>query len=66
MKNRIQELRNNMGVSQQQCADDIGIPLRTFQRYENGTLIGLERLKKIAEYFHVSIDDLIIGQEEDN
>ena len=58
MKNRIQELRNNKGVTQQQCADDVGISLRTLQRYEDGRLGGIAYLKRLAEYFGVSIDEL--------
>lgn len=65
MENNIRKLRIKMGVSQQQCAEDIGISLRTLQRYEKGYLGGIEYLKKIANYFNVSLDDLGVISEKD-
>ena len=65
MKNNIRELRNEKGISQQRCADDIGISRRTLQRYEKGSLGGIEYLKKIADYFHVSLDELGVAPEEE-
>ena len=58
MKNRIQELRKKKGVSQQKCAEDVGISIRTLQRYEKGHLGSLEYIKKLADYFNVHIDEL--------
>ena len=58
MKNNIRELRVKKGISQQQCADDIGISIRTLQRYEKGSLGGIEYLNKLADYFGVSLDEL--------
>ena len=66
MKNNIRELRNEKGISQQRCADDIGISRRTLQRYEKGSLGGIEYLKKIADYFKVSLDELGVAPEEEN
>ena len=66
MRNKIRELRIKKGISQQQCADDIGISRRTLQRYEKGSLGGIEYLKKIADYFHVSLDELgVISEGEE-
>ena len=65
MRNKIRELRIKKGISQQQCADDIGISIRTLQRYEKGYLGGIEYLKKIADYFDVSLDDLGVISEKD-
>ena len=66
MENNIRKLRIEMGISQQKCADDIGISIRTLQRYEQGYLGGIEYLKKIADYFNVSLDDLGVISERDN
>ena len=65
MKNNIRDLRIKMGVSQQKCADEIGISIRTLQRYEQGYLGGIEYIKKIADYFHVSLDELGVAPEEE-
>lgn len=59
MRNSIKRLRNERGISQQKCADEIGISLRTFQRYENGETIGVGFYKKLAAYFGVSLDTLL-------
>ena len=33
---QIRELRNELGMKQQQCADAIGVNIRTWQKYESG------------------------------
>ena len=60
------EWRLKKGLSQQQCADEIGLSLRTLQRYEQGSLGGIKYLKKIANYFDVSLDELGVIPEEEN
>ena len=54
----LRKLRKEKGMSQQKCADEIGISLRTLQRYEKGKYGYAEYLIKIAEYFEVSFDDI--------
>lgn len=66
MENNIRELRVKMGISQQRCADEIGISRRTLQRYEQGYLGGIEYLKKIADFFDVSLDELGVFPEKGN
>ena len=34
----LKELRKQKGLTQQKCADFLGIPLRTYQNYENDKL----------------------------
>ncbi len=65
MENNIRDLRIKMGLSQQKCADEIGISIRTLQRYEQGYLGGIEYLKKIADYFDVSLDELGVVSEKE-
>ena len=65
MGNIIRDLRIKMGLSQQKCADEIGISKRTLQRYEKGMLGNIEYLKKIALYFDVSLDELGVAPSKE-
>lgn len=56
---RIKELRENFGIQQKELALELGIPSNTLSQYENERREpGVEMLKKIAQYFHVSTDYL--------
>ncbi len=59
MKNQIKELRQSRGISQQRCADELGISMRTLQRYEKGETENLSHFIKLAEYFQVDLDVLL-------
>ncbi len=59
MENRIKELRRDRKISQQKCADDLGISIRSLQRYEKGETENLSYFIKLAEYFNVELDDLL-------
>lgn len=57
---RLKEIRNSRKLTQQQVADLLSIPLRTYQNYERGinepdTAI----LCKMADYYGVSVDYLV-------
>ena len=65
MENQIKNLRKSRGISQQKFADDIGVSLRTLQRYEKGETENLCFFVKIAEYFDVELEELI-GNKEKN
>lgn len=58
---RLRELRENMGLSQEGLAEILDIPRSTLTNYENsgGRMPRQERLKRIADYFGVSVDYLI-------
>lgn len=58
MGNRLKELRERKGISQQLCADEVGISVRTLQRYEHGKPGCIEYLIKLAKYYSVSLDYL--------
>ncbi len=61
---RLKELRNKLGLSQTQLANQIGIAQNTLSQYEKGTRQpDHETLKKLADYFDVSIDYLL-GRDE--
>ena len=64
MENQIKELRQSHGISQQKCADDLGISIRTLQRYEKGETENLSHFIKLAEYFQVDLDVLLQSSVE--
>jgi len=37
MKDRLREIRKNIGMTQEQMADFLGVPYRTYQNWELGT-----------------------------
>ena len=59
MKNQIKELRQSRGISQRKIADDLGISMRTLQRYEKGETDNLTYFVKIANYLQVDLESLI-------
>jgi len=57
---RFKEIRTSRKLKQQQVADLLGIPLRTYQNYERGVNepdAGI--LCKMADYFGVTVDYLV-------
>lgn len=64
MKNNIKRIREEKNMTQQDCADNLGITLRAWQTYEQGVSEPKQKLLfKIADMFEVSIDYLL-GREE--
>lgn len=59
MENQIKKLRQDRGISQQECADAIGISVRTLQRYEKGETENLTIFVQIADYLKVDISKLL-------
>ena len=56
---RLQELRKESGMTQQQVADTIQTTLRQYQRFEKGEQKpGYDNLIKLADCFQVSLDYL--------
>ncbi len=63
MKNNIKNAREKMGLTQKECADELGITLRAWQTYEQGVSEPKnEILCKIADMFNVTLDYLL-GRE---
>lgn len=56
MAKRLRELRKNKGVSQLEVAKFLGIERATYTAYESGTSRPVRYVKKLSEYFNVSID----------
>lgn len=57
---RLAELRKEKGVSQKYVGDFLGITRQAVQHYEAGdTEPNINKLKKMATYFNVTIDYLV-------
>lgn len=66
MDNRIRELRNAMGLTQQQLAERVNVSSRTIISLEKGQYNPTVLLAhKLAEFFNCTIDSLFIFHEED-
>ena len=60
----LREIRKKKKYSQLKVALDLNISREALSHYENGKRQpDLETLKKLSEYFNVSIDFLINGEE---
>lgn len=66
MKNKLEEIRKQRGVTQEQLAADLKVSRQTIGSLENGRynpsiLLAL----KISRYFGMTVEDIFIYQEED-
>lgn len=62
---RISGLRKERGISQKKAASDLGISSALLSHYENGIReCGLDFVRKISSYYHVS-SDYILGLTEE-
>lgn len=65
MKNRLEELRKERGVSQEQLADVLRVSRQTIGSLENGRYNPSIILAfKIARYFNLPIEEIFIYEEE--
>jgi len=56
----LKELRKEKGLTQQAIANELSITQKTYCNYENGEREpSIEMLKRIADFFNVSIDYLL-------
>jgi transcriptional regulator with XRE-family HTH domain len=63
MYERIKELMDKKGVTLYRLSKATGIPYSTLAHHKNGeTKLGIEKIRKIADYFGVSVDYLM-GKE---
>src|SRR5690606_26511069 len=61
---RLKRLRESKKLSQQQLADKLNINRSTYARYElNKTQHDYETLQKLAEFYNVSIDYILTGDD---
>ena len=65
MKNRLEELRKQRGVKQEELADALEVSRQTIGSLENGRYNPSILLAfKIARYFGLSIEQIFIYEEE--
>ena len=66
MKNRIEEIRKEKGVNQEELAKIMGVSRQTISSLENGRYNPSILLAyKIARYFDMSIEEVFIFEEGD-
>ena len=66
MKNRIEEIRKERGVKQEDFAKAMGVSRQTISSLENGRYNPSILLAyKIAQYFGMTIEEVLIFEEED-
>ena len=65
MKNRLEELRKQRGIRQEELADALEVSRQTIGSLENGRYNPSILLAfKIARYFDVTIEEIFIYEEE--
>ncbi len=65
MRNRIKELRQGRKIKQSELADYLGVAQNTLSYWERGVYdIDNASLKKLADYFGVSVDSLLGGSAD--
>lgn len=65
MKNRLEELRKEKGIKQEELASAMAVSRQTIGSLENGRYNpSLILAFKLAQYFGLSIEEIFIYQEE--
>ena len=65
MKNRIEEIRRQKGIRQEEFARIIGVSRQTISSLENGRYNpSILLAHKIARYFHLKIEDVFCFEDE--
>ena len=65
LSDNIRKLREENGMTQQQMAEQLYVSRQTVCRWENGSRTpDLDMAERIAEIFHVSVDELISAGEK--
>ena len=66
MKNRIEEIRKEKGIRQEEFAKSMGVSRQTISSLENGRYNpSIILAYKIAQYFGMTIEEVFIFEEED-
>lgn len=61
---KLQELRKQRGLTQEELAQDLFVSRTAVSKWESGRgYPNIDSLKAIAAYFHISIDELLSGDE---
>ena len=64
MKNRLEEIRKQRGIKQEELADVMGVSRQTISSLENGrnnpsVILAI----KLARYFEMNVEDIFIYEE---
>lgn len=66
MKNRIEEIRKERGIRQDEFAKCMGVSRQTISSLENGRYNpSIILAYKIAKYFDMTIEEVFVFEEED-
>lgn len=66
MKNRIEQIRKEKGIKQEDFAKYMGVSRQTISSLENGRYNpSITLAYKIAKYFNMAIEEVFIFEEED-
>ncbi len=61
---KLQELRKNRGLTQEELAEDLYVSRTAISKWESGRgYPSIDSLKEISKFFSVSIDDLLSGEK---
>ena len=61
---KLQLLRKNKGITQEELADELYVSRTAISKWESGRgYPNIESLKEISKYFSVSIDDLLSAEK---
>lgn len=64
MKNKLEEIRKQKGIKQEELADAMGVSRQTISSLENGRYNPSVILAiKLARYFRLSVEDIFIYEE---
>ncbi|MGI6080305.1 MAG: helix-turn-helix transcriptional regulator [Candidatus Avilachnospira sp.] len=67
MKNRLEEIRKQRGIRQEELAEAMGVSRQTISSLENGRYNPSVILAiKLARYFGTKVEDIFIYEEEQN
>ena len=65
MKNKLEELRKNKGLSQEQLAENVLVSRQTIISLEKGRYNpSLDLAFRLSKFFNVPIEDIFIYEEE--
>ena len=65
MKNRIEEIRKERGIRQEEFAKSMGVSRQTISSLENGRYNpSIELAYKIAKHFGMTIEEVFIFEED--
>lgn len=66
MKNRIEDIRKERGIRQEEFAKAMGVSRQTISSLENGRYNpSIILAYKIAKYFEMTIEEVFLFEEED-